>query len=119
MSKRDKERSLTRRKERERLDSLGSMVPVVDASDSATVLSCQGGAIPIRHKRGDTGLRDNVCDDSESAPLSPNSIMAPPIKKTRARQSVRYGTVEALDFETPTDHESQVPDVPDVLSDSF
>ena len=87
------------------------MVPVVGAFDSATVLSSQGGAIPIRHKRGDTGLRDNVFDDSESGPVSPNSIMAPPIKKTRARQSVGFGTVEALDFEKDSDNESQVPDV--------
>ena len=117
MTNRNQVRSITITKERERLDSLGTMVPIAGAFDSTTVLNSQGGAIPIRHKRGDTGLRDNICDDQAMAPLSPNSIMAPLIKRTRARQSVRYGTVEALDFESSNEASDQESPIPDVWSD--
>ena len=92
------------------------MVPInVSSTNSAHVVASQAAAIPIRHKRAETALY--ILDGHESSPLSPNSIMSPPIKKTRLRKSVQYGTVEALDYETHTDASDDESLVPDVWSD--
>jgi len=106
-----------RKKEKERLEKLGPMIPLVVNSDSDTALAEEGTsyvennfpAIALRVKRAETELipeimiseifKDDLMSHHSSADLSRKSAFISTSRKPSRKSGVNFGLVEQLQFE--------------------